>query len=84
MNRLCITLCLGLALCLANLSSEIAPGGGGPGGAAGILMIEEVQKELSITDEQKAKLREAMTGQRSVFRNSKISVPTNARKKSLR
>jgi len=67
MNRLCIKLCLGLALCLANFAQAQRPGGGGPGGAAGILMIEEVQKELSITDEQKAKLREAMTGQRASF-----------------
>lgn len=39
-------------------------GGPGAGGAAGLLMMAEVQKELSITDEQKEKVTKALEGLR--------------------
>ena len=61
----------GLMLAAPALSQAQGPGGGGgggrrggfgrgPGGSAGLLMMEEVQKELSITDEQKTELTKVM------------------------
>ena len=60
----------GLMLVAPALSQAQGPGGGGGGrrmgmqggniGAAGLLRIEEVQKELGVTDEQKAEFTKAM------------------------
>lgn len=60
-----------LAVCgLASTAMAQRPGGGffGGGGAAGLLAIEEVQKELAITDAQKEKLK-GLRGDRADFQN---------------
>ncbi len=70
----------GLLLAAPALSQAQGPGGGGGGrrggfggggiqggniGAAGLLRIEEVQKELGVTDEQKAELTKIMESMRT-------------------
>lgn len=65
----------GLMLVAPALSQAQGPGGGGGGrrmglqggniGTAGLLRIEEVQKELGVTDEQKAELTKIMESMRN-------------------
>lgn len=72
MNRTSLLCSLLVLFGIATIASAQRPGGPGGGGAAGMLMMEAVQKELNITDEQKGKLREAFMGQRANFQNCKI------------
>jgi Spy/CpxP family protein refolding chaperone len=73
MKRYHVTVAMAIIamLGLASAASAQQRGGRGfgGGGTAGLLMIEEVQKELNITTEQKDKLQAALRGERGNTQN---------------
>lgn len=68
MKRFLFVACAVALLCSTQIASAQRPGGGRPGGAFGpggggaaaLLGMEAVQKELNIAEDQRAKLREAV------------------------